>query len=171
LNCNSAGNCAGINNGQQVFVQNGEPPSVKQMIVEVKTTCTLNDPNKVPENIVMSTASEKSYIGNGNVESENLLGGAYTFASAGRETMVATQKFSLEPTSSLIGKPTGALFQDYSLLHIVNTAVSGGYFRECTFLSVDMQVNGVNVMHFEKPVSAHMDEIHGLVFDVGLTPR
>jgi hypothetical protein len=169
VDCSSNnGNCAGINNGQQIFNLNGEPPSIKQLVVEVKTTCTLKDAKKVPQEIVMSVPSENSYIGGGTGK-EILIDGAYSFEPAALNGMlIANQKFSLEPTSSLIGSPTELLFRNYSLLHIVNTAVSGGYFTECTFLSIDMKVNGTGVLRTEAPVLLQLDGLNGVSFDIRL---
>ena len=96
--------------------------------------------------------------------------GVYTFTTPTADgIVVATQKFSLAPTSSLIGSPTSSLYKGYNLLHIVDYAVARGYFKKCTDIALTLEVNGNNVMHIEHQISAEMDNIHGLSFDIGLT--
>lgn len=171
VHCDNAGNCAGINNGQQFSTQIGEPSTIKQIVAVVDTTCILADPSRVPEDVVMSQGSENSYIG-GPSSNEIMTDGAYTFTKSTEDgSVVATQKFSLEPTSSLIGSPTSSLYRGYNLLHIVDYSVAGGYFKKCTNVAVTLKVNGNDVMHIDKPVAAEMDNIHGLSFSIGLTPH
>jgi hypothetical protein len=165
------GNVAGINNGQQVFNQLGEPPTIKQVVAQIDTTCALKSMENVPQNAVMSAGSEDSYL-SGPDTKEVIIDGAYTFTKPTSDgSVVATQKFSLQPTSPLVGTPTSSFFQKYNRLHILNYAVSGGFFKECTSIAVKLTVNGEDAMQLEQPISLAMDDQHGISFTIALTPR
>ena len=174
MNCdNNSGNCAGINNGQQNFTQIGEPPSIKQLILDVTATCTLADPQRVPRNMdqIFPMEGSFSYLGSRNGEHEILANGPATFSPTPTGAITSLQKFMLQPTSSLLGKPVAILPRDFSLLHIVDTAVSGGYFKECNFITLDLMLNGTNILHDGRAVSIPLEGPSGFAFDVPIKAR
>jgi hypothetical protein len=171
INGTVQGNVAGVNNGQQVYNQLGEPPSIKQVIAEVDTTCVLKTNDRVPIDAVMSGGSEDSFLSGANSK-EVIIDGAFTFTKpTASGIVIATQKFSLQPTSILIGTRKSDFFKHFNLLHVSNYAVAGGYFRQCTYIAVRLTVNGEDALRLEQPISMEMDDIHGIDFDIGLTPR
>jgi hypothetical protein len=161
------GNAAGINYGQQVFNQFSERPTLKQFVVQIETTCSLANPGKIPQDVTMAFGGDPSYLQ--GKDKALLTGGPYTFKpTSDKNTYIAVQAFSLNPASTPIGTPLKEFAEDYSILHVNNFATSGGYFRECSHISIRITLNGTEALHVERPMSLQLAGMQGIDFNLTL---
>lgn len=143
------------------------PETVHDVLAEVRITCLLVNPSKMPEDKPFVVPSEDSYL-EGAIGKSYLQSRADSYKRAEEEgKATAIEDFRSPPNSDLIGRPVSAL-ANYSLLHVVDTSVSGGIFSECTFVEVTLRINGADVFRRGEAVAIKMDPTGGLAFDMKL---
>jgi hypothetical protein len=138
------------------------PETIHDILVELRTTCTLRDSTKMPEDIVISVSDSPSYLEGAGGKSY-LQSSGYNFKRTEEEGKVtAIQNFTPVQNSDLIGRPMSAL-TNYSSAVLADTSVSGGKFIECNYIEMTVRMNGLDVLRTTQAVTAHMDAMHGLL--------
>jgi hypothetical protein len=142
--------------------------SIHDVVAEVRLTCVLTNPNKMPDDELLAMSDEDSYL-EGGAGKSYLQSQTHTYKRAEEEgKAVSIEYFKVPPNSDLIGRPISSL-ANYSILHLINTGVSNGRFSECIFVEVTLRVNGSDVFRDAEAIRQKLDAIHGLSFDVKLT--
>jgi hypothetical protein len=162
-----ARSCPACSNRHSISQPAPSPETIHDVLAEVRITCTLKDSSRMPLDSAWKLPSEESYL-------EGAIGKAYLQSRTDnykREEeegkVIAIEHFKPPPNSNLIGMPVSE-FANYSSFRVVDTAVSGGFFSECTFAEVTLRINGNDVFRFSKAIAIKLDETHGLSFTTTL---
>jgi hypothetical protein len=128
-------------------VPSAPAPVISNMMVEVIGTCYLQNPMKVPEDLVLvlgdfektsylSGISGKSYL-------HSISSVSYKKAEEEGKAYVI-QKYDLPPSSDLIGEPVSKILE-YNQMQLHLWGADGKDFDHCVLAEITMRINGVDV--------------------------
>jgi hypothetical protein len=142
--------------------------TIQSVTAQIRLTCVLKDPTKLPENTLLSVGSGVSYL-------EGLRGKAY-LQSTGKYTYQRTEEegratavedYTAAPNSELIGQPVSTM-AGYSTMVLSDAAVSEGRFTECVYAETTLRVNGVDVFRASLSVAKTLDDNRGFLATIRL---
>jgi len=145
------------------------PETIHDILAEVRITCVLTNPSKMPEDLSLMFPSDNATYFEGASGKAYLQSRAASYKRTEEEgKATAIENFKLPPNSDLIGRPVSSLV-DYSVLRISAISVGVKEFSQCVGAELALRVNGQEVLRTSSPMSAKMDGVHGMSFGVKLT--